>query len=103
MKKALAAVLGTITIALAAQLCPAASQAATNSSAPSTTMETSDASSMSEAGSKKDWTVDDIIMAEHADGFRISGTKRHVAYAAGAARRLARFRKNKLTLERYSL
>ena len=85
MKKALAAVFATIAIALATQLCPAAGQAPTNSSAPSKTMEISDASSKSEAGSNKDWTVDDIIMAEHADSFRISPDNQRVVWVKRAA------------------
>ena len=85
MKRALAAVFVTITIALAAHFCPAAGQEATNSSAASDVMETSEASSKSEARSSKDWTVDDIILAEHADSFRISPDNQWVVWVKRAA------------------
>lgn len=80
MKKVLAGVLVTVAIALAAELLPAVGQTAQSSSAASKTMETSGASSQPEGGANKDWTVDDVIMAERADSFRISPDNQWVVW-----------------------
>jgi dipeptidyl aminopeptidase/acylaminoacyl peptidase len=84
MKKVLAGVFVAAAIVLAADLHPAGGQATPNSSAAFKTIETSGPPPKSDGGANREWTVDDVIMAEHADSFRISPDSQWVVWVKHA-------------------